>query len=171
MSALVAPTILLEDATARVPLSATRPDAGGERIYLSRVLLTNQETLVQQWYGDHAVQLQTLDLSCGDHPRDQKTHDHGGNQIDEHRESESDHHHDEVFALDTVERLEETPIDDVPTDSHQDTGQDRVGTRLDVLPEAQNERKQDRRAQSSGDSCPSTGPQVYHRAYGGPGTG
>ena len=167
MSTLIVVIILLEEATVKAPPEGYETDAGREVVRLA----TLQKCLVQQRHRDHAVQLQALELPCGDHPRHDQTNHHRGDQIEEHREAESDRHHQQVLPPHAVDAGEEPPVDDIPTHLHQDSGQDRMGYRLDVAAETQNQAQQDRGAQRPRDRGPAPGARVNHRTQGGPGAG
>ena len=75
-------------------------------------------------------------------PRGDHADCYGGDQVQEHRESQGDQHHHEVFSLNAVDAGQEAPIDDVPADPHEYSGEDSVGYGLDVFAQSQNESQQ-----------------------------
>ena len=130
--------------------------------------MTCEEGLVQQGHGNHTVELQPLELACAGHTRGDHAYCHGCDQVEEDGESQSDEHHHEVLPLNAMDAGQEAPVDDVPADPHQYSGEDRVRDGLDVLSQTQNEGQQYRGPNRPGDLRAPAGPYVHDRAQGGP---
>ncbi len=107
------------------------------QVRLDSVFLFGEKGLVQHRHGDHAVEFQAFQLPRVGHARGNQPYRHGGYQIDEHRKAQRDQHDQKMFALDAVDAGEQTPVNDVPADLHQDAGENSVRNRLDVWPKAQ----------------------------------
>ena len=90
-----------------------------------------EKLAVQQGHGDHVVELQVFQLPGVDHPSGDQPDGHRRDQIDENREAQRERHHQQMFPLETMNPGEYPPVDDVPSDHDEDTGQDGMGNRLD----------------------------------------
>ena len=108
-----------------------QPDAGRELVDV-RGFFVFQEGQVQHRHRYDAVQFQALELPCAGHPcRDESQH-HRGDQVGEHGQPEGYDHHHQVLSLHAVQPRQEAPVDNFPSDHHEDAGQNCVGDRLDV---------------------------------------
>ena len=155
----------------KLPRRASRPtraeNGSSEPVHLR----LPEERPIQHGDGDDAVELQLFQLFRVGHSRCDQSDGDCGDQVHEHGEAQRHQHDHEVIAADSADAGKKIPVDDVPTDLHEDAGQDGVRNRLHVSAETQHQRQQEDRPQCAG--CPrgSAGAYVGHGPQGGPGSG
>ena len=76
------------------------------------------------------------------HSRSNKAYCYGGDQIDEHGQSQCQQHDDQVFGPYAVDQSQNTPINDVPTNFYQDACKNGMGNWFHILTQAQQQRQQ-----------------------------
>ena len=149
------------------PVESHQAGPGRVPVDRARFLLAREEDMVQQRHRHHAVEFQPFQLPRVHHPGRDQPDGHRGDEVDEHRQPQCKRNDEQMFPPDAVDVGEERPVDDVPADLHENPGQDRVGDRLDVSAQSQQQAQHQQRAQGPRHLGGASGADVGHRAHGG----